>query len=103
MPLCIQCKVFSNGPVLPGVCQTCVAAFMATPLPLNTNPTSAPSTRLAVTNPFTNPLASTSSHASLPQASPNPFYAGENAPARQLARESKTGKAKETDKTAKAT
>ncbi|POW16848.1 hypothetical protein PSTT_00998 [Puccinia striiformis] len=101
MPLCKQCKVFSNGPVLFDTCRTCVAAFLATPLPPNTNPTGASSTHSAVTNPFTNPLASTSSHASLPQAAPNPFHAGENALAHQLARESRTGKAKEKAKSTK--
>ncbi|KAI7953004.1 hypothetical protein MJO29_008635 [Puccinia striiformis f. sp. tritici] len=47
MPLCKQCKVFSNGPVLFDTCRTCVAAFLATPLPPNTNPTGASSTHSA--------------------------------------------------------
>ncbi|KAH9453368.1 hypothetical protein MJO29_012795 [Puccinia striiformis f. sp. tritici] len=103
MALCKQCKGFTHGPLLMEVCQNCLREFLATPIPPVTS--SRPSTQPAASHQY--PLASGTSvvpqqHiASLP--SPNPFHAGENAHARQIARESRSGKSKDTTKATKAT
>ncbi|KAH9444082.1 hypothetical protein Pst134EB_026467 [Puccinia striiformis f. sp. tritici] len=99
MPLCKQCKHLTNGPLLLEVCRNCVQAFLATPIPSRLP--SVPANEQPAGHQFINPFAPTGSQVSvqrttsLPQASLNPFHAGDNAHARQLARESRSGKGKE--------
>ncbi|KAI7945019.1 hypothetical protein MJO28_010714 [Puccinia striiformis f. sp. tritici] len=108
MPFCKQCKNHTQGALWSDTCRDCLRAFLGTdnePITHRHASSRSSTTQMHHTQPvqppahFSNPFPK--EHPSGPPAQPIPSHsnhAGENAFARHLARESRTGKSKEPSK-----
>ncbi|KAA1087446.1 Eukaryotic elongation factor-2 kinase [Puccinia graminis f. sp. tritici] len=116
MPLCDQCKKWTQVELLRGICEPCVIGFLNRPSQSTSSAgpsTHVPPTQPILTNPFTaisrQPKAFLPSHQPisknpirpslfLSKSSPSPLHAGANAYSRHLAKEAQMGKSKDPSK-----
>ncbi|KAA1087189.1 Eukaryotic elongation factor-2 kinase [Puccinia graminis f. sp. tritici] len=116
MPLCDQCKKWTQGELLRGICEPCVIGFLNRPSQSTSSAgpsTHVPPTQPILTNPFTaisrqpkaflpshQPISKNPIRASLflSKSSPRPLHAGANAYSRHLAKEAQMGKSKDPSK-----